>query len=83
VPYASTTNPWLWDNLGVQQLNLNEYKDALYSFTQAKNLAARLTVAEWHNSYPGNNAAQSAEGIAQFQAAIEKNIETAQQHLEK
>lgn len=72
------TNPWLWNNLGVQQLNLGEYKDAVVSFEKAKALAVQLTDKEWKSSYPGNDPSGSAGEIQTFQAAIETNLARAQ-----
>jgi len=74
---AAAENPWLWNNLGVQQLNLKEYKDAVASFSKAKTLAASLDERSWKSAYPGNDPSGSTGGIQAFQTAIEKNLERA------
>lgn len=76
-------NPWLLNNLGVQQLNLKEYAAAEVSFSQAAPLAAALTEDMWHRAYPGNDPAESAGGLTQFRAAIEQNLEKARQEQQK
>lgn len=72
-----THNPWLLNNLGVQQLNLRQYAAAAISFTQASDLASALTEDMWHRAYPGNNPSASADGLAQFRAAIQQNLKEA------
>ncbi|HUY62479.1 MAG TPA: tetratricopeptide repeat protein [Candidatus Paceibacterota bacterium] len=67
-------NPWLWNNLGVQELNLNEFAVAANAFERAQTLAAGLTEASWVAAYPGNDPAMSAAGIKSFQDAIAVNL---------
>ncbi|MDO8481975.1 MAG: hypothetical protein Q7S75_02750 [bacterium] len=74
---GAKNNPWLWNNLGVQQLNLEEYQEAVASFKKAKALAAKLTEQEWKSAYPGNNPSGSTRGIRVFREAIETNLERA------
>lgn len=74
-------NPWLLNNLGVQQLNLMHYADAAASFESAQRIAATLTVEMWHRAYPGNDAAASTDGIDQFQKAVDTNLQKAKQGL--
>ncbi len=73
-------NPWLWNALGVAELNLKKYSGAANSFKKAKKLAEKLTSKDWQRSYPGNNPASSKEGLSAFIAAIEENLRRAENH---
>lgn len=70
-------NPWLWNALGVAQLNLKKYSAAANSFKKAKNLAEKLTLEEWRRSYPGNNPASAQEGVLVFIKTIGENLRRA------
>lgn len=70
-------NPWLWNSLGVAELNLKEYGVAKTSFEKAKNLAQNLTIGEWKKSYPGNNPKNTESGLEAFHKAIEENLKRA------
>lgn len=76
-------NPWLWNSLGVAQLNLRKYQAAVDSFKKASKLAAKITQEEWRASYPGNNPATADDGLSAFLKAIEKNSETARNGVDK
>jgi tetratricopeptide (TPR) repeat protein len=80
VPDAEN-NPWLWNMLGVGQLNLKEYEAALGSFEKAKALAMRLSISDWRRAYPGNSPEQAAAGLKAFLAAIAKNIAAGREGL--
>lgn len=71
---GAKNNPWLWNALGVAQLNLKKYSGAANSFKKAGELAEKLTQEEWHRSYPGNNPASAEKGLSAFIAAIEENL---------
>ena len=74
----SKNNPWLWNAIGVAELNLKEYKNAELSFGKAKQLAERLTEEDWRRSYPGNNPASAEEGLSSFLQAIDENLRRAE-----
>lgn len=74
----SEKNPWLWNALGVAELNLNKYYVAADSFKKAKSLAEKLDLRQWRRSYPGNNPASAEEGLAAFISAIEENLRRAE-----
>ncbi|MDO8471229.1 MAG: tetratricopeptide repeat protein, partial [bacterium] len=74
----SGNNPWLWNALGVAELNLKEYKNAELSFGKAKQLTERLTEEDWRRSYPGNNPASAEEGLSSFLQAIDENLRRAE-----
>ena len=76
VPEADR-NPWLWNSLGVAELNLRAYSEAKRSFEKAKALAEKLSVRDWRSSYPGNDPASAEAGLAAFRAAIEENLKRA------
>ena len=71
---GAENNPWLWNALGVAQLNLKKYSRARDSFTKAKELAQNLTLADWRVAYPGNNPEQAESGLKAFHTAIEENL---------
>lgn len=68
-------NPWLWNSLGVAELNLKSYADAQTSFKKALTLAEKLTPAEWRRAYPGNDPASAESGLDQFKKALTRNLE--------
>ena len=67
-------NPWLWNSLGVAQLNLVEHASAAASFGRAQTIADTLNPADWREAYPGNNPADAGGGLAAFRAAIRENL---------
>ena len=67
-------NPWLWNALGVAELNLKKYSNAANSFNKAKELVQNLTLADWRVAYPGNNPEQAKSGLEAFHAAIDENL---------
>ena len=76
-------NPWLWNSLGVAQLNLGKPQAALASFKKAQASAALLTDADWQRAYPGNDPASAAGGFDAFKSGILENLATAYQALGK
>lgn len=71
---AARENPWLWNSLGVAQLNLGEHTNAAVSLQKAKGVAEELTAEDWRHSYPGNNPAEAASGLQAFREAIGENL---------
>ncbi|MDO8676398.1 MAG: tetratricopeptide repeat protein [Candidatus Azambacteria bacterium] len=71
-------NPWLWNALGVAQLNLKKYSNATDSFKKAKELAEKLTINDWARAYPGNNPSTGGEGLSAFLKAISENLRRAE-----
>lgn len=78
---GAEVNPWLWNALGVAELNLKKYPAAADSFKKAKKLAENLTEKEWRISYPGNDPSTSSEGLAAFISAINENLYRARKLL--
>lgn len=70
-------NPWLWNSLGVAQLNLKDYTKAKKSFEKALDLAKKLTENDWRRSYPGNNPLDAKNGLFAFFGAIGENLRRA------
>lgn len=68
------TNPWLWNSLGVAELNLRKYAQARISFGKAGEFAKNLSAREWRLAYSGNNPADAESGLIAFRKAIEDNI---------
>lgn len=71
-------NPWLWNALGVAQLNLRKYSGAADSFKKAKELAVGLTAKDWVRAYPGNNPSAGGAGLSAFLKAISENLNRAE-----
>jgi len=71
---GGATNPWLWNMLGVAELNLNNFDAAEPALREARAMALALTSADWRAAYPGNNPDQTHEGLAAFRAAIDENL---------
>ena len=67
-------NAWLHNMYGLAMLNTGETEVAREHFGFAKTLAGSLTAEDWGQSYPGNNPTDWAQGLREFQAAIDKNI---------
>jgi len=76
-------NPWLWDALGVAQLNLNQASAALSSLQKAQTFAESLTDADWKKAYPGNDPAFAESGVAAMRSGILKNLSAAYDALRK
>lgn len=72
-------NPWLLNMYGLALLNTGETEEARQRFALARLFAVKLTPADWGRSYPGNDPSAWADGLREFQTAIEKNIELAGQ----
>jgi Tfp pilus assembly protein PilF len=77
------SNPWLWNALGVAQLNLEKFSDAEQSFTQAARFAETLTDTDWKKAYPGNNPSSADSGLAAFKSAIQLNLKKARESVSK
>jgi len=81
IPIAKENNPWLWNSLGVAELNLQKYEEAHRSFRRAHELLEKLPLETWRNAYPGNSPDDVKAGRAQFQKAIEENIIKAKEFI--
>ena len=68
-------NPWLWNSLGVAELNLKKNKEARLSFEKAKKFLGMMTLAEWRRAYPGNDPAAAEGGRRAFLEAVEENLQ--------
>jgi len=76
VPNANK-NPWIWNGIGLDQLNEHHYAAAKSSFKQAAMFAKTLTLTDWQNAYSADNPAADASSIATFQKAIAENLQIA------
>ncbi len=74
-------NPWLWNSLGVAELNLEKFVSAKNSFEEAKTSAALLTADDWHKSDPGNDPQFAENGLEQFRDSIEANLKKAEEGI--
>jgi tetratricopeptide (TPR) repeat protein len=79
--HGAENNPWLWNSLGVAELNLGEKTNASNDFKKALELSRVLTLRDWQRSYPGNDPASAAGGLQNFQDAIEKNLRYASEPI--
>ena len=75
VPDAEN-NAWLWNTLGVAELNLGEYRNAKMSFNKAQSLTDSMTIEDWNLAYPGNDPVDRENGLSEFKKAIEVNLST-------
>lgn len=66
--------PWLWNSLGLAQLNMLQFKEAEISFTKALTLVEKITPREWQRAYSGNDPVSAGRGIEVFQETIKRNI---------
>lgn len=80
---GGATNPWLWNALGVMELNLNQPKEAVSALIQAQKFASSLTDANWRRAYPGNNPSTAQTGLESMKAGIARNVIKAYAALEK
>ncbi len=67
-------NPWLWDALGIMELNVHNPSQAVFALTKAQKYASMLTETDWQRAYPGNNPSMALFGIEAIQGGIAKNI---------
>ena len=72
---GGSESAWLWNSLGVAELNLKEYGGASVSFEKALKFFSRLSVSDWQSAYPGNDPRKAEEGLVSFHDAIQKNLE--------
>ncbi len=77
------TNPWLYNSLGVAQLNLREYAAAQQSFSKAQTLAAAMSEGEWAAAYPGDAPQSDPQGLSVFRASIAQNLLEVELHVDK
>ncbi|MCX6790131.1 MAG: hypothetical protein NTV60_01235 [Candidatus Kaiserbacteria bacterium] len=80
---GGATNPWLWNALGVMELNLNKPAPALASLIKAQRFATALTDVQWQRAYPGNNPLSAQAGLEAMQVGIARNVIKAYAALEK
>jgi len=74
----SQENPWLWNSLGVAQLNQGAFTKAVASFGEAKRTVASATLEDWRRAYSGNDPRADAESLKSFQQVIMRNLQAAQ-----
>jgi len=67
-------NPWLLNMYGLALLNTGNKEGAESSFSAALEGAKKLTAEEWGMSYPGNDPSAWSDGLEEFRAAIQANL---------
>lgn len=72
--HGAESNPWLWNSLGVAELNLKEYVEASIAFKKAFTLAEKMELKDWRRAYPGNDPASALDGLQKFRDAISENL---------
>ena len=77
VPNAKDVS-WLWNSLGLAQLNQYKFKDAVVSFTHALTMSDAVTSKVWRRAYSGNDPAGDTTSIVTYQQAIKTNLKAAQ-----
>jgi tetratricopeptide (TPR) repeat protein len=73
--HGSSTNPWLWNSLGVVELHLGNTESAHQAFARAHELAFSLEKEIFQNAYPGNDPRSTEHGFAEFKNSIAENME--------
>src|SRR3989344_7320430 len=76
---SDPNNPWLLTSLGVALLNQGRKTEARAVLSEAENAAEKLTEADWHRSYPGNDPRWANRGIAEMREAIRSNLGLAEE----
>jgi len=76
-------NPWLWNTLGVMELNMQNPSEALSSFLKAQVYAATLVSTDWERAYPGNDPALAPAGLEALRSGIARNVIAARAALTK
>ena len=76
---SNPNNPWLLTSLGVALLNQGKNAEAREALSEAEKSAEKLTEAEWHRSYPGNDPRWAGRGIAEMREAIDSNLRLAEE----
>lgn len=71
------TNPWLWNALGVMEMNTGNIDKAIIALEKAQDFASTLSDADWQRAYPGNNPANARGGSEAMRLSIARNIITA------
>ena len=80
---GGSKNPWLWDALGIMELNLGNSSTALDALIKAQGFAASLTSDDWQQAYPGNSPAGASDGIRAMRVGIARNLITAYASVKK
>lgn len=70
-------NPWLWDALGVMELNQGNPGEAIKALANAQTFATSLTDSSWQRAYPGNNPTKAHSGVEAMQIGIARNLAAA------
>ena len=69
---------WLLNMYGLALMNTGTKEEAKNQFQSAQTAAEKLTFEDWGKAYPGNNPDDWGQGLLEFRAAIDKNIDLAQ-----
>lgn len=70
-------NVWLNSNEGLALYKLGRYQEAKDQLWLSKKIAEKLTEDDWKTAYPGNDPANSGEGLKGMKAAISYNLSLA------
>lgn len=66
-------NPWLLNSSAIALYEIGEIEKAHERAQAAWERVQKVSEREWLHSYPGNDPAIAAEGIATFRASVEEN----------
>jgi tetratricopeptide (TPR) repeat protein len=72
---VSVRNAWLLNAYGVALLNLGELEAAHNAFTEARELASRMSPEEWGTAYIGNDPRIYGTGLEEMRRNIDENLE--------
>ena len=71
---SNSGNAWLLTSLGVALLNQGKKEEARMALADALAASDKLTVADWHHAYPGNDPLLGDTGLAKMREVIRQNL---------
>lgn len=74
IPTEKERNVWLWANLGVAEMNLENYNEAKEYLLTAQEISNKMTAGYFWSAYPGNNQKNATEAFKQFRATLHFNL---------
>ena len=67
-------NPWLLTSLGLALLNEGKKEEAHMILADALKESGKLTAADWHHAYPGNDPGLGDTGLEKMRSVIRHNL---------
>lgn len=83
IPEEKKHNVWLWTNLGVAYLNLNDYNKAKDAFLNAQAISKTMTARFFWSAYPGNDIRNAENVFKQYRATLSLNLGIVYERLDE